>query len=569
MGSGASAQQAAVLTTPIAPPLLSLPTAEYIARYKQQTPGAQHGLGPIVFLYGLRGVPANELGFTPTAHVRMSLRTRTGKSGLRSTWPPRDNAVDPVWQSARRLNLPVEHGDLFVFIEVWLSPLLGAEPELLGCAQVGLRVLSHAEPSYVPLRLERPGRCVALLRLAREPPVRKTIFFVRHGQSVWNRAQKQLDIAAMVSAVDHPLNQTGREQAEVLQTKLARLVSLAKEEAPALDALERDAERRAREIVRAGVAAGGPAAVRLASRVAARAAMALERGAVAGTWRARDKELRDAERDVADAAAVAPARPPLALRLLSPFRSAQLARVRPAGTRGPAPLQPGALSESERMLVGVQMVACSPLTRAMQTCVIALAPLMRHRGCRLRVCPNLREKKNLGGFDSSGSAVGGDVARRLAETTRELYADVPAIGAALVAAAPIDTSEVGSRWWSDLVESADEMRVRLRELLWQLQYAPEERIAVVGHSHFLRALFRAHLSAKFCASHRALAGRLTTQLISNCGVAALTLDFAERDVAYATLGEDVAVRQPGTAGVIEDVELMLGTTLVGSTKAKH
>ena len=158
MGSGASAQQAAVLTTPIAPPLLSLPTAEYIARYKQQTPGAQHGLGPIVFLYGLRGVPANELGFTPTAHVRyaallplaslpstrgtrgalrwpraqhtprlvtrarlhtalaarcrMSLRTRTGKSGLRSTWPPRDNAVDPVWQSARRLNLPVEHGDV-------------------------------------------------------------------------------------------------------------------------------------------------------------------------------------------------------------------------------------------------------------------------------------------------------------------------------------------------------------------------------------------------------------------------------------------------------------------------
>jgi hypothetical protein len=36
----------------------------------------------------------------------MRLRTIGGRSGLPSTWPARENSLDPVWNSARRLNLP-------------------------------------------------------------------------------------------------------------------------------------------------------------------------------------------------------------------------------------------------------------------------------------------------------------------------------------------------------------------------------------------------------------------------------------------------------------------------------
>ena len=52
-------------------------------------------------------------------------------------------------------------------------------------------------------------------------PPRKTVYLVRHGESVWNAAQANKDVVAMLSAVDHPLNETGRSQAERLAEHLA------------------------------------------------------------------------------------------------------------------------------------------------------------------------------------------------------------------------------------------------------------------------------------------------------------------------------------------------------------
>lgn len=46
---------------------------------------------------------------------------------------------------------------------------------------------------------------------------KKTIYLIRHGESVWNKAQKDKDAVAMLSAKDHPLNKAGKEQAEGLQ----------------------------------------------------------------------------------------------------------------------------------------------------------------------------------------------------------------------------------------------------------------------------------------------------------------------------------------------------------------
>lgn len=370
---------------------------------------------------------------------------------------------------------------LSLVVEVWgAAGLLGATPELLGSAHVPLAELGEAEAAHVAVELRRAGRCVAVLQRGREPPPRKTLFFFRHGQSVWNRAQKELDVLAMVSGVDHPLNGAGRLQAEGLRAELARLVAIAEAEG----------------------------------------------GKRAGATRARRPRL------------------PACLRACG--------RVRPAGA-------PDGLSALERELLGVQLIASSPLTRASQTALIGLGPLLAHTGRPLRLMPNLREKKNLGGLDSSGAAVGAGVIERLAATTRDLYRDAPAAAEAMLAGVRVETREVEGRWWTDIVESKEEVRGRLRELLWQLQFAPEQRIALVGHSHFLRELFRAHLSAAFREADGAQAERLCTQLISNCGLVALELDFSGGE------REGAALEQPGAGGVIARVELMLGTTLTGPT----
>ena len=46
----------------------------------------------------------------------------------------------------------------------------------------------------------------------------KTLYLVRHGESKWNEAQSDVNLVNMMKTVDHPLNGTGIEQANKLNT---------------------------------------------------------------------------------------------------------------------------------------------------------------------------------------------------------------------------------------------------------------------------------------------------------------------------------------------------------------
>jgi hypothetical protein len=50
----------------------------------------------------------------------------------------------------------------------------------------------------------------------------REVLFIRHAESVWNRAQSRLDVSTMLSSVDHPLSlPVGRSQAESLGAAIA------------------------------------------------------------------------------------------------------------------------------------------------------------------------------------------------------------------------------------------------------------------------------------------------------------------------------------------------------------
>jgi hypothetical protein len=115
MGAGASAKRGAEALSAQTPPLIRPPTTEYIERYKGTISAERclrEGLGPIVFLYGLRGLPRTQAGDHPKVHVRMQLRTRSRQYGRSSTWPLRELSLEPVWNSARRLAFPHAPGDV-------------------------------------------------------------------------------------------------------------------------------------------------------------------------------------------------------------------------------------------------------------------------------------------------------------------------------------------------------------------------------------------------------------------------------------------------------------------------
>jgi len=53
-------------------------------------------------------------------------------------------------------------------------------------------------------------------------PRRQLVFFVRHAQSRWNKAQEELALLNLVRENDHGLSEEGREQAEELRERIAR-----------------------------------------------------------------------------------------------------------------------------------------------------------------------------------------------------------------------------------------------------------------------------------------------------------------------------------------------------------
>ena len=200
-----------------------------------------------------------------------------------------------------------------------------------------------------------------------------------------------------------------------------------------------------------------------------------------------------------------------------------------------------------RELCKSDLVLCSPLTRALQTCVLALGDVLRQQGTRVVLAPNARERINPGAVDSIGTAIGAEAVReRLLTTTTEIYdGNTPAAAAALDGLA-YDDSEVRSQWWSSGVEGKEAVNARLDALLRQVQFCDSPSVVLVGHSHLFRELLRVYMNPSVAQRSEALAAQLKSKKLSNCGVARLELDFGES----------------GGSAPIVGVQLLAGTTLV-------
>mmetsp|Transcript_21527 Transcript_21527/g.29576 ORF Transcript_21527/g.29576 Transcript_21527/m.29576 type:complete len:225 (+) Transcript_21527:2-676(+) len=182
----------------------------------------------------------------------------------------------------------------------------------------------------------------------------------------------------------------------------------------------------------------------------------------------------------------------------------------------------------------------SPLTRALETCLIATHQLIKEKQKVVYLLPACREKKNFGGVDSKGSEKGEDIIKKAKESIgmflsveeASKYVDVP-----------FDLSEVQETWWSRL-ERIEIFRRRLWDFVSRIRFIPHQNIVVVGHSHFFRALCQFHMNPKFAKTND-LASSLQKKVISNCGVAKVKFDFLQHPEEQ-----------------MMDIDLLFGTTLV-------
>mmetsp|Transcript_100660 Transcript_100660/g.313814 ORF Transcript_100660/g.313814 Transcript_100660/m.313814 type:complete len:268 (+) Transcript_100660:757-1560(+) len=195
-----------------------------------------------------------------------------------------------------------------------------------------------------------------------------------------------------------------------------------------------------------------------------------------------------------------------------------------------------------------EAVYVSPLSRAIQTAVIALGPtLTRQKGCgELVLMANAREKQNFGGLDTWSTKIGVDVLQNCLDELRVLYEGEEKDVLETFGRLRFDAHDVQDNWWFDgIAESKEDLQVRMEEFMSQLLYSPHRSMVVVGHSHFFRAVFKTFLSDDFFAENKELARAISSKKLMNCGVARVELD----------------PKRGLSGGPITGVELILGTQL--------
>lgn len=394
--------------------------------------------------------------FSQSDVYAVALLCENGKQVANACWPVKPDTIDPYWDSCRSLGLASKSAKLVIqFFDLdaahpfdLTKKLTASSPDFIGDVELGVEELpANGETVRIPLRTKHKSRISgpAYCVLGRAPPeaytapMTKTLFLVRHGESVWNEAQDDKDVLTMLSDVDHHLNLLGRKQAERL-----------------------------------------------------------------------------------------------AAHLMSEFS-----------------IDDGAKSG----IAGVQAVMCSPLTRAVQTCMIGLRPLLvagpagsDHPQIQMvELNPNLREKRNLMGKDSSGKYIGDRLAEAIRESLRTLYSDDP-IAAEGLKDIELDLRLVRDRWWIGQKESDDALVGRIEDLMAQIRYSPHTSIAFVGHSHFFRFLFQRYLAA-------------TADVLNSDGSPADAKDFLSQK-----LSNGGAVRCQlnfdGEAASITSTQLLFDTSLV-------
>ena len=368
-----------------------------------------------------------------------------------------------------------------------------------------------------------------LPRLSLPPPAllvtRKTVFLLRHGQSRWNEAQRNRRLDALV-AFDHPLTRLGAEQAIAL-----------------------------RERWRAECAADVTAAVLAQAGSAAAKVQAAASPADASFWD-----------EVGQTDVLLPPPQPMApsalIDLLSDTPVPPLppapARLPPAPvTHASQPAQPFGEDDWRAAWLAASFLASSPLTRALQTALLALQghPSMRASasGGGLTLLRCAREVKGVGSLDSIGRVFGPDCLVRaqkllLEELPEVLFGDAVAAACSTATVLPGDAA---CEWWTgaDDVDTEADVSERLSEVLASLQHASGTSAVLVGHSLLFRELIRrleraSHGPGLFGSEQAELCARLCDGKLANCGVLGLQLEFC------------------GTLTRIRDARLLFGSTIV-------
>ena len=159
--------------------------------------------------------------------------------------------------------------------------------------------------------------------------------------------------------------------------------------------------------------------------------------------------------------------------------------------------------EDVNTFLSATKIFSSPLTRAIETALVTCEghPALKKHG--LKLLRHLREKKNIGSFDTVGQFSGDKIAPHVSKCLREDGKDMDAEKINKVTKVQIDPNDAKDEWWTrlEVAEKPADIKSRWEYLFNYLRYAtPDDKVIVlVGHSHFFRALCQEYISKEYRA----------------------------------------------------------------------
>eukprot|EP00629_Pelagomonadales_sp_RCC1024_P000992 CAMPEP_0119276552 /NCGR_PEP_ID=MMETSP1329-20130426/15626_1 /TAXON_ID=114041 /ORGANISM="Genus nov. species nov., Strain RCC1024" /LENGTH=290 /DNA_ID=CAMNT_0007276985 /DNA_START=201 /DNA_END=1069 /DNA_ORIENTATION=- len=184
------------------------------------------------------------------------------------------------------------------------------------------------------------------------------------------------------------------------------------------------------------------------------------------------------------------------------------------------------LSAERRDFEAATIVYCSPLTRALQTGLIALQdhPCLRPRGGGVVLVPACRELcYPVGGFDSIKGTTGQEILKRVIRRASKVVASKSVVPITK-GTVKVDVEEAEEDWWGP--EGARAVADRLQSFMDRLRGAEDDAIIVVGHSLFFRTVFD-NFAAPAAKRKVPLLAHLSKKKLKNAAVARVTLNCSE------------------------------------------
>lgn len=174
-------------------------------------------------------------------------------------------------------------------------------------------------------------------------------------------------------------------------------------------------------------------------------------------------------------------------------------------------------------LLRPNVVYCSPLTRAMETAVIAYKPVLAELRT-LKVMKEAREQKNFGGADCTGVAFGNGSIARVRQVMRGRGEAFERWAMAALQEFQIDVSDIREPWWDAAVEVQAAVDERIVAFLQKLRcHGSGSTSVVVGHSELFRSIFRQYITDPVIPGSPAHWVR--EHKIPNCGTVGFRLEW--------------------------------------------